>query len=342
MTERIPLYRKKSRKSRLTAGQICFGWFSVFCLFLILRNTEIAMEYMTQGLRLCVKTVIPSLFPFMVISELVVSCGIGSAVIRPFSSFFKKIFRLPEAGCCAVLLGMFCGFPVGVKCAVGALKSQQISREEAQRVLLFSTNPSSAFLINAVGVSLWGNKRFGVLLYGTVLLSQLAVGLLFTHVFQSKDSESESPLSSNGLSKNDLKGVNLFTQAVSSSCFGILLICAYVVFFSTLVGTLNLILQRFNVSVTAKALVFGLFELSGGMNAAAALSVPTVAALLSAFAAGWSGFSFHCQLLALCDGHKLKLRSYFFAKLLQGVLCVLLFWLLIRLNPSILIPAEPC
>ena len=92
MTEPRTLNIKKSRKQPLSIGQLCFGWFSVFCLLLILRNTEIAMEYMTTGLRLCVKTVIPSLFPFMVISELIVSGGIGSVLIRPFSPLFKKSF----------------------------------------------------------------------------------------------------------------------------------------------------------------------------------------------------------------------------------------------------------
>ena len=141
----------KKNTYQLTGGRLCFGWFCLFCLVLILKNTQIAMEYIHQGLRLCVKTVIPSLFPFMVISELLVSSGIGAALLRPVSSVFKKVFKLPDTGCCAVLLGMLCGFPVGARCAVSALSTGELNREEAERVLLFSTNPSSAFLINAVG-----------------------------------------------------------------------------------------------------------------------------------------------------------------------------------------------
>ena len=341
MTEPLEHGKQKSRKHLLTPGQLCFGWFSLFCLLLILRNTEIAMEYMSQGLRLCAKTVIPALFPFMVISELIVSGGIGAWLIRPIAPICKKIFRLPEAGCCAVLLGMLCGFPVGIRCAISALDAGRLTREDVQRVLLFSTNPSTAFLINAVGVSLWGNKRFGLRLCAVVMISQLTVGLLFTHVFCRKKAILSADCT-HGTPSLNTNAVKLFTQAVSSSCFGILLVCAYVIFFSALAGTLHLTLDQLHASSGLKTVVFCLLELSGGVNAASGLSIPSVAALLCAFAAGWSGFSVHCQLLAICDGHGLKFHSYFLAKLLQGTVCVLLFWLFIRMDPSILVPANPC
>ena len=334
--------KQKSRKGLLTPSQICFGWFSLFCLFLILKNTEIAMEYMNRGLRLCAKTVIPTLFPFMVISELIVSGGIGAAILRPIAPFMQKILRLPPVGCCGVILGMLCGFPVGAKCAVRALESKQLTREEAESVLIYSTNPSSAFLINAVGVSLWSNRAFGSALYAAVLLSQLLVGLLFSRLLQKNaDAPPLQAISNRPIANNANRGAKQFTNAVASSCSGILLVCAYVIFFSALVGTLNLVLERLGVSGIGKALIFGIFELSGGVNAASTLSSP-VSALLAAFAVGWAGLSVHCQLLALCDGHGLRFRAYFLAKLLQGAVCLALFWLMLRWNPSLLIPARAC
>ena len=305
---------------------------------LLLLRSDIAIEYMNKGLKLCVYTVIPSLFPFMVISELIVSSGIGTLLLRPISKPLKQLFRLPEDGCCTVILGMLCGFPVGAKCAVSALERGMLTREEAERILLFSSNPSSAFLINAVGVSLWGNRRFGTWLWIVSLISQLAVGLLFTHLPHKKEGKNLS--SDTSYQTASLSGGKLFTEAVRSSCFSMLLICAYVIFFSALVGTLNLMLEQFGATATLKAILFGVFELSGGMSAAAALSVPLVGAMLCAFAAGWSGLSVHCQLLSICDGHGLHLKRYLVAKLLQGLLCALLFAILLHSAPSLLVPAE--
>lgn len=338
MTTQQRTFRRKQKIPDLTPGQFCFGLFSIFCLFLILRNSDTAIEYMNRGLRLCAKTVIPSLFPFMVISELIVSGGIGSAVFRPVAPLFRKLFRIPEAGCCAVMLGMLCGFPVGAKSAMTALDQGKLTRAEAERVLTFSNNPSSAFLINAVGISLWGNRKFGVALYIVVLVSQLLTGILFAHLPQRTDEVAEQ--SSRQTPSGHRSGAGFFTDAVRSACLSMLLVCAYVIFFSALVGTLNLLLDALNLPSLAKASVFCIFELSGGMSAASALSVPKTAALLCAFAAGWSGLSVHCQILSVCDGRGLRFRSYFLAKLLQSVLCVLLFAALLSAFPTLTVPAQ--
>lgn len=66
-------------------GQVFFCLMSTFCFVLILRNPDVAIEYMGRGLSLCARTVIPSLFPFMVISELMVRSGAGEALGRLFS-----------------------------------------------------------------------------------------------------------------------------------------------------------------------------------------------------------------------------------------------------------------
>lgn len=325
------------RHREIAWGRLCFGLFALFCLILILKNTEIAIEYMHRGLLLCAKTVIPSLFPFMVLSELIVSGGIGERLFQRITRPLQFLFGIPAAGGRAVLLGMLCGFPIGARCAIGALERGELSRTEAERVICLSSLPSSAFLISAVGVSLWGNRRFGLALYACVLVSNAIVGILF-HAISPK----QAHLSPAVASIAPPQGVRLFTDAVRSSTKSILLICAYVVFFSALVGTLGITLGSLHLPSHLTTLLFCVFEMSGGMSQASALGNVTQAALLSAFAAGWSGLSVHCQLISLCDGHGLSYRSYFLAKLLQSLLCMLLFSLVIHLFPEITVPAEIC
>ncbi|MBQ7346952.1 MAG: hypothetical protein IJW55_03270 [Clostridia bacterium] len=332
---------KPVRSLTLTPGQVTFGLFALFCLFLILRNSDIAIEYMSRGLLLCARTVIPSLFPFMVLSELIVSGGIGNALLKKLAAPLRRLFGLPDAGCCAVVLGMLCGFPVGAKCAILAYEQGNLTKEETERVLTFSNNPSSAFLISAVGVSLWGNRRFGIALYATVLTVSVLTGIL-TNLLRKK-SDSESLLTTEGFpAKPPLTGPKLFTEAVKSATGSILLVCAYVIFFSALVGTLNLVLGSFDLPQNLSALLFCLFELSSGVSQASALGNTTIAAWLCAFAAGWSGLSVHCQVLSVCDGKELSFRSYFIAKVFQGIACALLFGIFIYFFPEILIPAEVC
>ena len=109
MTLKKQIPQNRSRHP-LSAEQLLFGWFSLFCLLLIFKNGEIASEYIHRGLLLCARSVIPSLFPFMVLSELLIRGGMGERMIgkiaTPFPArFLFRHLRLPR--CCWVLYAAF-------------------------------------------------------------------------------------------------------------------------------------------------------------------------------------------------------------------------------------------
>lgn len=341
MTEinRLTKEKRKAHSVGITDG--LFGVFSLFCIALILKNTEAAVEYVTRGLRLSASTVIPSLFPFMVLSELVVSSSAVEHIPRPLLAPFRRLLRLPDMGVCAVLLGLLCGFPVGARCVVSAYAAGELTKSEAERALTSASCPSSAFLVGAVGGSLWGNRRFGIALYATVVLASLLSGVL-ANVLQAKKANEVPSRTAFSVTRQSKSPAALFCEAVRSSLFAILTVCAYVVFFSALMGTLELVLGRLSVSGSVGAGLSCLFELSGGVAQASALGNAYTGACLCAFEVGWSGLSVHCQMMSVCDGKGLSLRPYLLSKLFQGLFCALFFALLLALFPEILLPAEVC
>ncbi len=328
--------------SRFPTGQLVFGLFGLFCLLLLLKNAELAVLYMTRGLLLCAKTIVPSLFPFLVLSELLVSGGAAKHLPRWIIRPLELVLGLDAQGCIAVLLGVLCGFPVGAKCVVLAYRNGAITKEEAERALCFSNNPSSAFLISAVGISLWGNRSFGVALYAVTISVSLGIGIVLSLLHRTKK-ERADPVRRDPLSSDMtpyISGAKLFTSSVRSATESMLLVCAYVVFFSTLVGSLQMILTRLSLPSALHAWLFCLFELSSGMSIASSLGNTQLAALLCAFAAGWGGLSVHCQILTVCDGYGFSFRRYAVAKLIQGLLCALIFGILTHASPELLIPTQ--
>ena len=304
-------------------GQLAFLGISLFSLALILRNAQLAMTYMSRGLQLCVTTVIPSLFPFMVLSELLVSSGAARGLGRLLSRPLRALFGIGGEGGCALLLGLFCGFPVGTKCAVSLYRRGALSRGQLSHLLTFCNVPSSAFLINAVGLSLFGERRVGLLLYGVTLLSALLVGLLGRRLFVS-DSLVPEPTPPTDPPHG---GITLFTDAISSSALSMLSVCAFVVFFTTLSGTMEHLLAALGLSDVVAALLYGILELTGGVAHAASLPAP-LSLCLCAFFAGWSGLSVHMQIISLCADTGISFRPYLLAKLAQGLLNLLLVCLL--------------
>ena len=333
---RYPSDRPK-RRERPSAGQVGFCLMSTFCFVLILRNSDAAIEYIGRGLTLCARTVIPSLFPFMVISELLVSSGAGEAFGRLFSRLMQWLFGLSGAGASAVFLGSMCGFPVGAKTAVGLLDRNAISKTECEHLLTFTNNPGSAFLITGVGMSLYGNRRLGVLLYATVLATGFFVGFLARFFLRRRNEPLEHPHFPSGL---HIGGVETFTGAVSGAATSMLTVCAYVIFFSALTGALGCAVSDGGGGATGYALLSGLLEMTGGISLAASLRDPRWALILTAAFAGWSGISVHCQIMTLCSGRGLSFKPYILAKAFQGILCGIVMAVILNLKPQWINAAE--
>lgn len=328
---------RSKASSRPSAGQVGFLLMSTFCFVLILRNSDAAIEYMGRGLTLCARTVIPSLFPFMVVSELLVSSGAGEALGRLFAGVMRRVFGVSGAGASAVFLGSACGFPVGARTAVGLLDRGVISKSECEHLLTFVSNPSSAFLISAVGAGLYGNRRLGVTLYLVVLSCGLLTGFLARFFLGRTGGSAEHPHFPSGL---HLGGAETFTGAVSGAASGMLTVCAYVIFFSAVTGTLGQAAEgRGLLGEVGYTLLCGLLEMTGGIGCASALSGDW-ALILTAVFAGWSGVSVHCQVMTLCGGRGLSFKPYLVAKVVQGLLCGGVTAVILRWFPALMTPAE--
>ena len=288
---------------------------SIFSLALIVKNADIAIQYMQAGLRLCAASVIPSLFPFMVISELLVAGGLGKLLERFAGRFFSQLFGISGKASAAVLLGLLCGFPVGAKTTVFLYDKGLITKKEAERALTFCNIPSSGFLISTVGLSLFFDRAFGIFLYVAALVAAFLSGLLGRFIFGKQHNEPTS-----GNDPLPPVSVNTFTTAVSSATASMLSVCAYVVFFSSVIGCLSHVISRLSLHDTLATLLFSFFEISSGVSAAS--HSPTItAALFCGFAIGWSGLSVHFQILSLCSGRSFSFTPYFLSKLFQGVFC---------------------
>ena len=314
---------KKKRKRGVPAGT-ALAVMSVCTLFLILFFPTLAIDYMNRGMKLCVGTVIPSLFPFMVASELIVMTGAARPLGRMLRAPAKALFGVSGEGASALVLGCVCGFPIGTRAAVSMYKRGRISLGEVSRLVCFSNNPSSGFIISAVGATLFGSREFGTALFFITLLSSLIVGILQNILLGGADEATVASKKDSAPERAEKKGIAEFSAAVSSSALAMLGVCAFVVFFSTFTGTLGVLLSGLGAPQMLKAIFFSFFELTGGVAEAAGVSPIICAILVAAFAVGWSGISVHLQMIGICDGIAIPLRRYFLAKLCQGLINVAL------------------
>lgn len=307
----------EKEKSALSRGQLLFCIMSVVAIVLTFRYSDLAISAMSQGMSLCAKTVIPSLFPFMVLSELLVASGASELFGRYIAFPFGKLFALSRDGSAVFLLGILCGFPVAATSAISLYRRGRINRGELMHILLFCNNPSSAFLISAVGGGLFGSRDFGVLLYIVHLISSFALGLIGRALF-SKEKKKGEFCTLGAVSKHRGGVIERFTIAVKDSAQSMLFICAFIVFFSAIAGVLQYFAKSVSLPDFLAALCTGFFEMTGGVSAAAKL--PRSQALFVAAAiTGWSGLSVHFQFVGVCGESRVPLRPYFLSKIFSSL-----------------------
>lgn len=304
---------------------------------------EQAMEAMRDGIALCGNVILPSLFPFFVLSSLVVELGMSQYLGRLLEPVMAPLFRVNGSCATALALGFVGGYPVGARTAIQIYENGQCSRTEAERMLAFCNNSGPAFILGVVGAGVFGSGTVGLLLYLTHLLASLLVGVLFRFY---KPQEGPQTRRSRGPQFQAASFPKAFTQSITGAMQSTLNICAFILFFTVFLrilahagilkllgGLLSALLAPLGMDQTwAERLLTGLVEVSSGVSS---LTEGAMSGRLSmaAFMLGWAGVSVHCQVLAFLGDSGLSVQTYVAGKLLHGGLSALLANLIFRALP---------
>ena len=146
---------------------------------LLLWRSAVAAEAVRRGLTLCARSVIPALFPYFVVSGLLISLGLADGVGRRLEPLTRRLFGVSGAGASAFFLGLLGGYPVGGRTVGQLYRAGQLSKDEAERLLAFCNNAGPSFILGVVGVGCFGSLRTGVYLYLVHAFSAVLVGILF-------------------------------------------------------------------------------------------------------------------------------------------------------------------
>lgn len=304
-----------------------------------------AAEAAKDGLLLCYNVIIPSLFPFFVLSTLVVELGLVSYLGRLLSPLMRPLFRVPGEGATALALGFVGGYPVGARTTLSLYEKGLCTKTEAERMLAFCNNSGPAFILGVVGIGIFSNGRTGLLLYLAHAAASVCVGILF-RFYRGTDQKRPSAAALPRFEAPRLTAA--FTGSVKTSFLSTLNICAFVVFFTVLIRLLTLTgaipaLGRLLAPAMARLglppqfgthLITGLVELSSGVWTLSGSGNGAGRLELAAFMLGWAGLSVHCQVLSFVGGSGLSVRPYFLGKLLHGGLSALFTAGLLRLFPT--------
>ena len=270
---------------------------AIILCFLLIAFPQRALDGAGLGLDICLKAVIPSLLPFMLVSSMAVSCGWGQRLGRLLSVVLRPLFGLDGAASMCLMTGLLGGYPCGARTAAQCVEAGIMPKKSAERILAFCNNSGPLFIMGTAGAAVYGSTKVGMLLYICHVIGALSAALIFGRGSSSGD---VSPQKSTSQSFGALAGA-----AARDSGIAILSVCAMVITFSSVIEALDL--HRL-------PLLVGLLEVSRGVKEIGAMGLewlPLSAAVLS-----WGGLSVHFQTEAVCGG--LSKKYYYIGKCISS------------------------
>lgn len=283
-------------------------------------------EICRDALKNCYETIIPSLFPFFILSVLINRLGLPLYLGKRLSFLGKLLFGVSGAGTTALAMGLTGGYPMGAAYIADMYRQKQITLHESEALLGFCNNSGPAFIIGAVGCGVFGSARIGALLYAVHIASAVTVGILLRSRkknFSFPAHNDEARLAA------DIPFAIAFTDSVRSAVTAIFNVCGFIVCFTIFVrllekngiiaGLMRLCSEYSGVDIYCVRTFFsGIFEIGCSLAEMARLSpTPSNLALVS-FVLGWGGISVHLQTRAILSDTEIKGALHTAGHLLSG------------------------
>lgn len=318
--------------------------FPILALVLSLYAKETS-QAARNALYLCLDVVIPSLFPFFVLSRLTVPYLSGFSCPTFIKRLAERFFGLPYYTLITIILGYLSGYPTGAKLARDMLDEGLIDSRQGSKMIAVANNCSPLFIIGTIGAGLYKSVRIGFFLLLIHWISGLISAFAMGHCFGKTDKPSPT-FRLKSLAGKEVPGMSLpqlVPSAIEESAILCINVTGYIVLFavlSELLAQLGLfaflgkIPEIFRGAGTPKSglsefissFLRGIMEITSGSQAVTKIAGGSLTIKLSLISmiCGFAGFSVHTQVMGIMKGSGAQYRVFLVGKLIHGLTAGLL------------------
>lgn len=301
--------------------------FVIYILAGLLLKPQLCIASATEGIKLCLEVVVPSLFPFFVCSKMLVKNGFAERMGKSIGPVMRHIFNVPGCGGFAFVTGLLSGCPAGAATVVDMYEKNMCTREEAQRMLCFCNNSGPLFIIGAVAVGMLGVGGLGGILYVSHIVSAVVVGIVVSAFKRTEIVERPcAPVN---------KTSDVVGEAMSESVALTGYVCGFVIFFAVVTGIvresgiINAVAQRADCYAPVEGILLGMLEMTNGISCLSKGSISLSVLCATSFVVGFGGLSVILQVYGIVKKHNLSVLMFSAAKLLQGVVSAFVTFLIV-------------
>lgn len=303
---------------------LCFVITILIILFIL--NIDSSIQASIEGCKLCFKAIIPTVFSFSLICNLLILYDGISLYSKILGPLICRPLKLSPNCSFPIVASIISGYPLGAKYSSDLYELNYIEKKEYFRLVNIASNVGPIFLLGAVGTALLGNVK-----YGYFLLISNYLSIFFIAILTIKKSSYNNNYKKKSLQSSNTNFGIVIDNAIKNSINTTLSVCGYVITFSVIISIIKnqpLITDIFSniekyLNIPKNALYgtfLGSIEITNGCNiiASSNLSIHLKLAIISFFAS-FSGLSVIAQTSSFMSKNNVNMIKYIFLKFIQGI-----------------------
>ena len=332
------------------------GFTMLLLTIMLIVFSEHGYHATVSALKLFFEVVFPSLLPFFILSDVLLSTGMVHYLGVWFEPLMRPIFNVPGVGSFVFSMGLAAGYPMDAVLTAKFRKQNLCTKTEGERLLAFSNSADPLFIFGAVAVGMFGQPALGATLALAHYSSVLMVGLTFRFYKRREVVLPGEGIVVRGIHRRAIDAMmrgrvedgrslgKVLNEAISDSIATLFLIMSFMVLFAVLIrvlsatGLIHLLEIPFGAllnilgmsSHLVNASIQGFFEIDLGSAAAAHAAAPLIQRLVVVSGIiAWSGLSVHGQVASVLADTDISMKPYFAARALHtlyaGIMTVVFF-----------------
>lgn len=299
----------------------------IFLVFLFILPYD-SINGAKKGLLLWFNIVLPTLLPFIIVSNIIVSLHLTSFFSTVLYPIFRVIFKISKDGCYPIVIGLLSGYPVGAKCCGDLVKSRRISVDEGQYLLSICNNASPIFIISFIAIGSLKLENYKYYFLFIIIISSVINSFIYRFLHKNwflnktnckliiQETAPETSSFSQLLDDTILNAFEVMTK-----------IGGYIIIFSIIAEIISK-LQITNTSI--KLIMIGILEVTTGINHIATTNIElSKKIVLIITLTTFGGISSIAQTKSVVNNTGLSIRTYIIYKIFNAVIACILSILMV-------------
>lgn len=309
--------------------------FLIFIGIEILTESQEILDTVGYSFSIWKNNLFPSLFPFFVLSEILVNFGFIELVGELFKPIMNKLFKVSGSSAFIFIMSLISGFPSNAKYTRNLYDKGLIDELEATKILTFTHFSNPLFILGTISIMFLNNKKAGLIVLISHYFANVIIGIIMRNkIYITKQNDkfsikkAISKMHNKRIQNNQPLGTIISNSLINS--INSLLLILGVVTISLIVTTI--LDKHFHLNIYLKTILCSIMEMTQGLKHISLLNVSlNIKTIIMAMIISFGGLSVHTQVLSFISDTKIKYTPFLLARIIHAVLAALLAFILLKI-----------